>query len=74
MAAQHGVDLADASTGTGVGGRIRKQDVLDAAAKAKQAAGRRAGRRPPPAAGRRRRPRPAPPATPDARCAARPSR
>jgi 2-oxoglutarate dehydrogenase E2 component (dihydrolipoamide succinyltransferase) len=30
MAAQHGVDLA-AITGTGVGGRIRKQDVLDAA-------------------------------------------
>ena len=32
MAAQHGVDLA-AIVGTGVGGRIRKQDVLDAAAK-----------------------------------------
>ena len=30
MAAQHGVDLAGV-TGTGVGGRIRKQDVLDAA-------------------------------------------
>jgi 2-oxoglutarate dehydrogenase E2 component (dihydrolipoamide succinyltransferase) len=30
MAAQHGVDLAQV-TGTGVGGRIRKQDVLDAA-------------------------------------------
>jgi 2-oxoglutarate dehydrogenase E2 component (dihydrolipoamide succinyltransferase) len=30
MAAQHGVDLASV-TGTGVGGRIRKQDVLDAA-------------------------------------------
>ncbi len=37
MAAQHGVDLASV-TGTGVGGRIRKQDVLDAAAKAKEAA------------------------------------
>ena len=35
MAAQHGVDLASVS-GTGVGGRIRKQDVLDAA-KAKEA-------------------------------------
>ncbi|MGZ5400899.1 MAG: 2-oxoglutarate dehydrogenase, E2 component, dihydrolipoamide succinyltransferase, partial [Nocardioides sp.] len=35
MAAQHGVDLA-AVSGTGVGGRIRKQDVLDAA-KAKEA-------------------------------------
>jgi 2-oxoglutarate dehydrogenase E2 component (dihydrolipoamide succinyltransferase) len=36
MANQHGVDLASV-TGTGVGGRIRKQDVLDAAAKAKEA-------------------------------------
>ncbi len=36
MASQHGVDLASV-TGTGVGGRIRKQDVLDAAAKAKEA-------------------------------------
>ncbi len=32
MATQHGVDLATVA-GTGVGGRIRKQDVLDAAAK-----------------------------------------
>jgi len=31
LAKQHGIDLA-AVTGTGVGGRIRKQDVLDAAA------------------------------------------
>ncbi|WP_298885428.1 2-oxoglutarate dehydrogenase, E2 component, dihydrolipoamide succinyltransferase [uncultured Serinicoccus sp.] len=30
LAAQHGVDLASLS-GTGVGGRVRKQDVLDAA-------------------------------------------
>ncbi|CAA9368219.1 MAG: Dihydrolipoamide acetyltransferase component of pyruvate dehydrogenase complex, partial [uncultured Nocardioides sp.] len=37
MAAQHGVDLASVA-GTGVGGRIRKQDVLDAAAAAKQSA------------------------------------
>ncbi|MGL5825806.1 MAG: 2-oxoglutarate dehydrogenase, E2 component, dihydrolipoamide succinyltransferase, partial [Nocardioides sp.] len=39
MAAQHGVDLASIA-GSGVGGRIRKQDVLDAAeaAKAAQAA------------------------------------
>ncbi|WP_432479260.1 2-oxoglutarate dehydrogenase, E2 component, dihydrolipoamide succinyltransferase [Nocardioides sp. GXQ0305] len=36
MAAQQGVDLTTV-TGTGVGGRIRKQDVLDAAAKAKEA-------------------------------------
>ncbi|OLE20757.1 MAG: 2-oxoglutarate dehydrogenase, E2 component, dihydrolipoamide succinyltransferase [Catenulispora sp. 13_1_20CM_3_70_7] len=36
LAAEHGVDLATV-TGTGVGGRIRKQDVIDAA-KAKPAA------------------------------------
>ncbi|MBC2934312.1 2-oxoglutarate dehydrogenase, E2 component, dihydrolipoamide succinyltransferase [Nocardioides sp. zg-1228] len=36
MAEQHGVDLASVQ-GTGVGGRIRKQDVLDAAAAAQQA-------------------------------------
>jgi 2-oxoglutarate dehydrogenase E2 component (dihydrolipoamide succinyltransferase) len=36
MATQHGVDLSQVS-GTGVGGRIRKQDVLDAAEAAKQA-------------------------------------
>ena len=34
LAAQHGVDLS-ALTGTGIGGRIRKQDVLEAAEKAK---------------------------------------
>ena len=37
MAADQGVDLSTV-TGSGVGGRIRKQDVLDAAAKAKEAA------------------------------------
>jgi 2-oxoglutarate dehydrogenase E2 component (dihydrolipoamide succinyltransferase) len=37
LAAQHNVDLASL-TGTGVGGRIRKQDVLEAAAKAEEAA------------------------------------
>ncbi|HEX6686367.1 MAG TPA: 2-oxoglutarate dehydrogenase, E2 component, dihydrolipoamide succinyltransferase [Candidatus Limnocylindrales bacterium] len=36
LAQQHGVDLG-AITGTGVGGRIRKQDVLEAAEKAKAA-------------------------------------
>ncbi|WP_445255924.1 2-oxoglutarate dehydrogenase, E2 component, dihydrolipoamide succinyltransferase [Nocardioides aurantiacus] len=36
MAAEHGVDLSSV-TGTGVGGRIRKQDVLAAAESAKQA-------------------------------------
>ncbi|GAA3271150.1 2-oxoglutarate dehydrogenase, E2 component, dihydrolipoamide succinyltransferase [Dactylosporangium vinaceum] len=37
LATEHGVNLSSL-TGTGVGGRIRKQDVLDAAAKAKEAA------------------------------------
>jgi 2-oxoglutarate dehydrogenase E2 component (dihydrolipoamide succinyltransferase) len=37
LAAQHGVDLA-ALAGTGVGGRVRKQDVLEAAEAAKRAA------------------------------------
>jgi 2-oxoglutarate dehydrogenase E2 component (dihydrolipoamide succinyltransferase) len=32
LASEHGVDLADV-TGTGVGGRIRKQDVIEAAGK-----------------------------------------
>ncbi|MFP5345415.1 MAG: 2-oxoglutarate dehydrogenase, E2 component, dihydrolipoamide succinyltransferase, partial [Actinomycetes bacterium] len=36
LAAEHGVDLSSI-TGTGVGGRIRKQDVLEAAEKAKAA-------------------------------------
>ncbi|MFI6228439.1 2-oxoglutarate dehydrogenase, E2 component, dihydrolipoamide succinyltransferase [Micromonospora echinospora] len=36
LAAEHGVDLSSIS-GTGVGGRIRKQDVLDAVEKAKAA-------------------------------------
>jgi len=37
LAAEHGVDLSSVR-GTGVGGRIRKQDVLEAAEAAKQAA------------------------------------
>jgi 2-oxoglutarate dehydrogenase E2 component (dihydrolipoamide succinyltransferase) len=37
LAAENGVDLSTV-TGSGVGGRIRKQDVLDAAARLKQAA------------------------------------
>ncbi|GIJ25448.1 dihydrolipoamide acetyltransferase component of pyruvate dehydrogenase complex [Micromonospora qiuiae] len=36
LASEHGVDLASLN-GTGVGGRIRKQDVLDAAEKARAA-------------------------------------
>jgi 2-oxoglutarate dehydrogenase E2 component (dihydrolipoamide succinyltransferase) len=37
LAAEHGVDLA-VITGTGVGGRVRKQDVIDAAKQATQVA------------------------------------
>ncbi|WP_163506811.1 2-oxoglutarate dehydrogenase, E2 component, dihydrolipoamide succinyltransferase [Fodinicola acaciae] len=37
LAAEHNVDLSSVQ-GSGVGGRIRKQDILDAAAKAKAAA------------------------------------
>jgi pyruvate dehydrogenase E2 component (dihydrolipoamide acetyltransferase) len=37
LAAEHGIDLATV-TGTGVGGRIRKQDILDAATLARGAA------------------------------------
>ncbi len=57
LAAEHNVDLSTVA-GTGVGGRIRKQDVLDAAKAAQQA--------PPPAA-------PAAPATPAAARAATPA-
>jgi pyruvate dehydrogenase E2 component (dihydrolipoamide acetyltransferase) len=58
LAAEHDVDLSDIK-GTGVGGRIRKQDVLAAAEAAKA----------PPAAPRRPPPRPS--ASRSARCAAR---
>ena len=37
LAAEHGVSLSSVQ-GTGVGGRIRKQDILDAAEAAKKAA------------------------------------
>ena len=49
LAAEHGVDLAQVS-GTGVGGRIRKQDVLDAARARRDAATARAQQAPAPAA------------------------
>ncbi|MCA0293221.1 MAG: 2-oxoglutarate dehydrogenase, E2 component, dihydrolipoamide succinyltransferase [Actinobacteria bacterium] len=39
LAAENDIDLASV-TGTGIGGRIRKQDILDAAEKAKAAAAR----------------------------------
>ena len=54
---EHNVDLASL-TGTGVGGRVRKQDVLAAAEEAKKAA--EAGRRSSAARGGCRRPRPRP--------------
>ncbi len=60
LAAQHGVDLAGL-TGSGVGGRIRKQDVLDAAERAKAA---------PPAAAAAPAPSPAAPAANASRPAA----
>jgi 2-oxoglutarate dehydrogenase E2 component (dihydrolipoamide succinyltransferase) len=49
LAAQHGVDLSKVA-GTGVGGRIRKSDVLDAALKAQPAATAAAADVPPAAA------------------------
>ncbi len=49
LASEHGVDLANV-TGTGVGGRIRKQDVIDAAARAGSAAPAPAPAAPAPAA------------------------
>jgi 2-oxoglutarate dehydrogenase E2 component (dihydrolipoamide succinyltransferase) len=52
LAAEHGVDLSSLQ-GTGVGGRIRKQDVLDAAG---QSGGGRREQDPPRAAGSRRTP------------------
>ena len=60
LAAEHGIDLATV-TGTGVGGRIRKQDILDAAALARGAAGQAVAA--PPAAAP---PAPVPPAAPPA--------
>ena len=48
LAREHNVDLASLS-GTGVGGRVRKQDVLAAAEAAKEAA-KKAAEAPPPAA------------------------
>ena len=65
LAADNGVDLATV-TGTGVGGRIRKQDVLAAAEAAKAPAAAARGCQP------RRRPRPPP--SPVARCAGAPRR
>ncbi|MGQ5263602.1 2-oxoglutarate dehydrogenase, E2 component, dihydrolipoamide succinyltransferase [Micromonospora sp. ZYX-F-536] len=49
LASEHGVDLSSLN-GTGVGGRIRKQDVLEAAEKAKAKAAKAAPAAPQPAA------------------------
>ena len=48
LASEQGVDLS-ALTGTGVGGRIRKQDVLDAAERARAAAAQQAAQQAAPA-------------------------
>jgi 2-oxoglutarate dehydrogenase E2 component (dihydrolipoamide succinyltransferase) len=48
LAAEHGIDLATV-TGTGVGGRIRKQDILDAAALARGTAAQPVAAQPAPA-------------------------
>ncbi len=64
LANEHGVDL-DAINGTGVGGRIRKQDVLEAARSQREQAA--AGARP-----RRRQAPPAAPAAPAQAAAAAP--
>ena len=61
LAAEHGVDLTQVS-GTGVGGRIRKQDVLDAGRARRDAGTAQAQQVPPPA--------PAAPGVPAARAAA----
>jgi pyruvate dehydrogenase E2 component (dihydrolipoamide acetyltransferase) len=58
LAAEHGIDLATVA-GTGVGGRIRKQDVLDAA---RVLRGTAAAPPPPPPQAAPPPPRPAPPA------------
>jgi 2-oxoglutarate dehydrogenase E2 component (dihydrolipoamide succinyltransferase) len=71
LAAEHGVDL-EAVTGTGVGGRIRKQDVLDAARalRAAEAAARQQQAAPAPAAPAEPAAPAAPPAAPAGQVAA----
>ena len=69
LAAEHGVEL-DSVSGTGVGGRIRKQDVLDAARARREAEAARPAEAPAaPAAP----PAPAAPAAPPAPAAAAPA-
>ncbi|WP_369254167.1 2-oxoglutarate dehydrogenase, E2 component, dihydrolipoamide succinyltransferase [Geodermatophilus amargosae] len=64
LATEHGVDLSTV-TGTGVGGRIRKQDVLAAAESAAPAAAPAAAAAPAPAATTGRPATPSPAARPD---------
>ncbi|HTZ94507.1 MAG TPA: 2-oxo acid dehydrogenase subunit E2 [Streptosporangiaceae bacterium] len=60
LAAEHGIDLATVA-GTGVGGRIRKQDILDAAARQRGPASQpQAAAQPVPAAYQAAAPAPAP--------------
>ncbi|MBK7819494.1 MAG: 2-oxoglutarate dehydrogenase, E2 component, dihydrolipoamide succinyltransferase [Tessaracoccus sp.] len=63
LAKEHGIELGSL-TGTGVGGRIRKQDVLDAAEAAKKAAAAPAPAAPAPAAAAPAAPKAAPAASP----------
>jgi 2-oxoglutarate dehydrogenase E2 component (dihydrolipoamide succinyltransferase) len=72
LASEHGIDLATV-TGTGVGGRIRKQDILDAAALARGAAGQPAAAAPPAAQPAPAQPAPAPAAAPPAQPAVAPA-
>jgi len=74
LAAEHGIDLADV-TGTGVGGRIRKQDVVEAAARQRgPAAAAPSAPAPPAPAAPQFSPPPAPPsAAPPAPVAAPPA-
>jgi 2-oxoglutarate dehydrogenase E2 component (dihydrolipoamide succinyltransferase) len=72
LATEHGIDLATV-TGTGVGGRIRKQDILDAAALARGAAGQPAAAAPPAAQPAPAQPAPAAAAAPAAQPAVAPA-
>ena len=72
LASEHGIDLATV-TGTGVGGRIRKQDILDAAALARGGAGQPVAAAPPAAAAPAAAPPPPVPVPPAPAMASQPS-
>ncbi len=59
LAAENNVNLAEL-TGTGIGGRVRKQDVLDAAARQKEAAAKPAAEKPAAEKPAAEKPKPAP--------------